>query len=113
LTIYAWPFFVNRLTIYVGKISYSVYLLHFLVLNAMGVVLEHIDAYPGHYITRFVWDQPLGLAAVFLVAFGISLPLCTLSRNLIELPGMDLGRQLIAHKEKRYQLDPEPIPAQP
>jgi len=99
LSMYRWPLLMNRFTAYVGTISYSLYLVHPLVLSLLHSALVRIDARPDHPVTRFVLDQPLGLLGMFLVALALSMPVSMLTRRLIEVPGIDLGRRLIAHRE--------------
>ena len=97
LAIHPWPFLVNRFTRYIGKISYSLYLLHFFVLALVDWLLAHI----GHAtLTHFITNRPLGCVIGSLLVFGISVPLCALSWRFIERPGIRMGRRLIERWEE-------------
>jgi peptidoglycan/LPS O-acetylase OafA/YrhL len=74
-------FFVNRVTILLGKLSYSMYLLHFLVL---------------HYFKRFgvgVWFQNSDIRSLlhFVLVVLVTVVVASLSYVLIEKPGIKLG----------------------
>jgi peptidoglycan/LPS O-acetylase OafA/YrhL len=97
LSLYAWPFLVNRFTIFLGKISFSLYLLHYHVCRAVSRLLE-LDPYryPGHV------HRPLfQVSALFAATVLASIPVATLTWLFIEEPGIRLGRRLIAHLEGR------------
>jgi len=72
---------VNKATIFVGKISYSAYLVHFLV-------LEKMTAWTG-------WS----FVVVLALALPITLGLAWLSYRFIELPCSNLGRRWIDRLE--------------
>jgi peptidoglycan/LPS O-acetylase OafA/YrhL len=73
---------VNRPMIFIGRISYSAYVVHFLVI---AVVATWISAQWG------AWRFPLlAMSAVILVV-----PIATLCHHAIELPFIRLGKQLI------------------
>jgi len=71
----------------VGKVSYSIYLIHFAVLiNATPGLLDLLHATPGGFV--FAWWA--GLAANIV----LSVALATVSYRLLEVPSMALGRRL-------------------
>lgn len=85
---------VNPLTVYLGKISYSLYLTHAIVI---------------HWITKIIPPFVLGQGLLnytffFLVIFVLTILLASISYYLIEKPGMDFGRYLISKLEKRVKL---------
>lgn len=88
---------VNRLTLYLGKISYSLYLTHAIVI---------------HWITKIVPPFVLGKGLLnftffFLLIFVLTILLASMTYYLIEKPGMDFGRYLISKlnkKDKSYYL---------
>jgi peptidoglycan/LPS O-acetylase OafA/YrhL len=85
LSFHPWKLLVNRCTQFLGKISYSVYLLHFYVcLGVKGAVLR-IPLSPAE---RF-W-------IVLASTLGITIPLAWFTWRFIEEPGIRLGRRLIA-----------------
>ncbi len=85
---------VNRVTVYLGKISYSLYLTHAIVI---------------HWLTKVVPPFVLGTGLLnytffFLLIFVLTVFLASVTYYLIEKPGMDLGRFLISKLEKRVNL---------
>jgi len=88
LSLHPWPLFVNRLTRFMGKISYSVYLLHFYVF---------LRIHP-----KLAGFKPA--AELWLCFFGtllITVPAAYLTWRWIEEPGIRLGRSIIAKLEGR------------
>ncbi|HEY2981905.1 MAG TPA: acyltransferase, partial [Anaerolineales bacterium] len=81
---------VNPFTRWVGRVSYSLYLLHFLVVELI------MRALPAPW--------PMGKTTAFFLAFvlitGLSLPVAGLSYRFIEVPGMNFGKRLIRGLEK-------------
>lgn len=88
LALYPWKLVVNRFTSFLGKVSYSVYLLH------PTVVYLLIPVY------RRIQEQQTDLTVGFLVCaaltFLILLPLAWIAYRVIELPGIRLGKKLEA-----------------
>jgi peptidoglycan/LPS O-acetylase OafA/YrhL len=95
LSLHPWSLFVNRFTIFMGKISFSVYVLHFYVLQMVLQLIgraSQFHAWLGsHPATEF--------ATVFLGAVAFSVPLSAMTWRFIEVPGINLGRQLIVRLE--------------
>ena len=81
---------VNPFTVWVGKLSYSVYLVHYgvaiLLLNLVG---DKIPAGDLNYIL------------VFLLLTGISLPISWLTYTFVEKPGIRLGKHIIEKMDRR------------
>lgn len=79
-------FLRNRFTVFLGDISYSIYLLHFPVLCilAMGMELTPLGAL-GAVPKLFI------LAALTVIA---TIPLAWVSYRVAELPGMAMGRSV-------------------
>jgi len=89
-----WQLLVNRFTAFLGKISYSLYLMHPPVVLLLMPVYRWI--YAGqHPVT-------LSFLACTVLTFGIMLPLAWLGYRFIELPGIRLGRAL----EERWWKQP-------
>jgi peptidoglycan/LPS O-acetylase OafA/YrhL len=83
LMAHPWTLIVNRAAVFMGRISYSAYVVHFLML---GVAAQWIGAEAG------AWRFP----CVALAATALTIPLASLCHHGIELPFIRLGRQLIA-----------------
>jgi peptidoglycan/LPS O-acetylase OafA/YrhL len=86
---------VNACTRYLGNISYSGYLVHFVVLDVAERVIRHFTP-----IGRYPLPHLAALYAA--VVFGTVL-LATATNRLIEEPARGVGRSLIAELERRYR----------
>jgi peptidoglycan/LPS O-acetylase OafA/YrhL len=100
LSLRPWGLFVNRFTIYLGKISYSIYLCHFFVLLLVGYLLNRLDRLPSHFVSSTLIGKPAGLIAVFVLTLVISIPLCMFTWRWVEQPGIRLGKRWIARREQ-------------
>jgi peptidoglycan/LPS O-acetylase OafA/YrhL len=91
LAIFPTPVFVNRLSRFAGKISYSIYLLH------PSTILFLSPVY------RRIYGLGLPVSASFLLCFGVTLgillPASVLTYRWVEAPGMKLGKWLLARKQ--------------
>ncbi|QTO42605.1 acyltransferase family protein [Burkholderia latens] len=87
LALHARPFglLVNRATVHFGKVSYSVYLLHLPVLFSV----EHFTMHQG-------MDRPVTAVVNLVLTTAIVWPLATLTYRAVELPGIELGKRIIA-----------------
>jgi len=87
---------VNSYTRYLGNISYSGYLVHFVVLDLAERVVRHFTP-----ITRYPLPHLAALYAA--VVFGTVL-LATATNRLIEEPARGVGRSLIAELERKRRV---------
>jgi peptidoglycan/LPS O-acetylase OafA/YrhL len=94
--------FVNGFTCYLGKISYSCYLTHFLFLRLVSDYEKRIGMNPltevhprRHFLIKFAIVFPLTIVAA------------SVTYRLIELPGIKLGKKIIDRWEKRAPKMPE------
>ncbi len=78
---------VNRWTCHVGKVSFSVYLLHFLICEPLVVVFAPV------LVGRF-WSVPAFLVS-FAAVMGVTVWLAGLTYRTIEKPCIDMGNRLI------------------
>ena len=104
LSIHPWAIFVNPFTRFLGKISYSLYLLHFFVDLAVGSLFSHLSHYPA---SRYILERPAGLVLSFLLILGPSIPIAMFTWKYIEEPCIRLGRIWIAGREGRAVAAPE------
>jgi peptidoglycan/LPS O-acetylase OafA/YrhL len=83
---------VNRATLFCGKISYSIYLLHPLVIWTIRPVYQ------------FCYADGIPVTISFLVCIAgtaaIVLPLAWLVYHCVELPGMRLGKSVLAWRAR-------------
>jgi len=91
LSIHSWRFFVNRFMVFVGKVSYSMYLLHFFIIILLEKLLHNHQA----IVDLHVPSSFAQFLLFFLVTFALSLPLSFLSWRFIETPFIRLGRFVI------------------
>jgi peptidoglycan/LPS O-acetylase OafA/YrhL len=88
-----------------GKISYSVYLCHFFVVNFVHYGMLRINSLlPGRPVTAYLIAKPLGLAVVFLAILAISIPPCMFTWRFVEQPGIRFGKRWIARREQAAAL---------
>ncbi len=92
LAIYPWPVFVNRFTIYLGKVSYSMYLLHFFVVFYLNQALTHTTLLLG---AVHIYKHVYGLFLFYVIALLTTTLLATITWRFVEKPGIAFGRSLI------------------
>jgi peptidoglycan/LPS O-acetylase OafA/YrhL len=73
---------------FLGKISYSIYLWHAPIVFFLSGAYARLDALPGPVTLHFLLDIMLTLA--------VTIPLSWLSYRIVERPGIELGRQVLA-----------------
>lgn len=83
---------INRFTIFIGKISYSLYFLHFLVIRYMGEAISSMIAPIAHPDLRF--------GAAFLALVIIAATLASLTWLMVEKPFIRWGGMLAARVER-------------
>ena len=77
--------FVNRVTVSLGRISFSVYLIHLFVMHRWNeLVVVPLGLSP--------W---VGAGVLFFGTIIVALPVCMMTYRFIELPGIAIGRRLI------------------
>jgi len=81
---------VNKGTLWIGRVSYSLYLIHLLVANML--VKYHLNFYSANYM--------LDVAARFCIILAISAPISWLTYKVVELPFQKLGKRLITRLEQ-------------
>jgi peptidoglycan/LPS O-acetylase OafA/YrhL len=96
LSLKPWKVFVNKYIVYIGKISYSIYLVHFFVLIMIENLLIWIEELTN---TSLFFGSKLGFpVVVILVSLG-SFFISYATWRWIETPGILLGRSIIAKRE--------------
>lgn len=85
--------FVNPITKYIGKVSFSMYLVHFAVmywLERFGC-MPHLNIHPA-----------LNYALWYVMVVIITVAISTITYNVIEQPFQNLGKILIKKRENRH-----------
>lgn len=92
MSLYFYPscVLVNPITIWLGKISFSIYLVHFAVVRFFNHFLYQSEFFAGD----------VGWLCGFLMVLLVSVPIAYLTYRLIEVPGIEYGRKLIENKLK-------------
>lgn len=94
--------FVNPLTCYLGKISYSVYVCH-------TALVAHVAVRPTRYLLKAIpslaSEPDVHWVVFFAVSVALSALVATITYHAVEVPGMALGRRVIAHLRRRPVAD--------
>lgn len=80
---------VNRATVWIGKISFSLYLVHFGMLRWLQAVFPHGFPLAGDF----------GMLAGYILLTVLAIIVSAVTYNLVERPGMDLGKYIIERLE--------------
>ena len=92
LSLYPWPALVNSPTRFLGRVSYSIYLIHFVIIQRVQGWIDLHDL-SWHPATRFAACLAATLLLTTLLAY------C--SWRWVEEPGKRLGRVLTARLESK------------
>jgi peptidoglycan/LPS O-acetylase OafA/YrhL len=102
LTLYSNPLFVNRFICFIGKISFSLYIWHFVVIRIVNYVRNE-------YLMKLNITPSLSLVIYFTSTLLISLLIGYISYRRIEIPGMKIGADFIKRIDnnnlKNQQID--------
>ena len=86
-------FLVNRAMVFIGQISFSMYLIHFFV-------LDMFTKFFLHKLTSLL-PSSIVLVIVFLSTLLVAIVLSYLLYKIIELPGIKLGRKISTKMKDR------------
>jgi peptidoglycan/LPS O-acetylase OafA/YrhL len=98
------PLLVNSLFCYLGEISYSAYLLHFEVVPLVRFLFKQAVA-----VAQLTVSPTIEFFAVVGLALAATAGLATLTYRWIEVPGINVGRRLIAKLEQRDLAKAQPL----
>ncbi|WP_411845359.1 acyltransferase [Roseibacillus persicicus] len=87
LSVFPWAILVNSFTIFLGRISFSCYLIHFLVLKQVALHLPWMAENHGP-------GRILNFVVMFLLCLFATIPLAALSYRFVEVPAMALGKSV-------------------
>lgn len=90
------PLWVNAVTLAVGRVSYSLYLTHLLVLPFCAKLMNKLYNATGKYWPGAI-EYMLLLCVAAIVCFGVA----TVFYFAVEKPGIELGRRWIRRLEAR------------
>ncbi len=97
LSLHPWKIFVNFATIYLGKISYSIYLSHFFVVIAFEQLLLPKTSKSFINLSAFMNS----FAAIWLVILVGAVVVGTITYHAIEAPCLAWGRRFISKLESK------------
>jgi len=92
LSIHPWKILVNAFTLHIGRISFSIYLIHFFILVIADKIFKN---YFYSFYEKYISKPPL-LIAMFIFVLILSVIVCNLTYTLIEKKGIILGKKVIA-----------------
>jgi peptidoglycan/LPS O-acetylase OafA/YrhL len=97
LSIREWYFFVNPITRFLGKISYSIYLVHPFIF----ILVKHcFDIIQAQLKFKLIGTIP-GFGLFFIISTLVTIILSCITYNWIELPGIQVGKRFILRHEAR------------
>jgi len=97
LSVTPWHIIVNKATIYMGKISYSSYLVHFLVVNQLYIAFSKY--FPLITENKYVFFGLLSISSI-----ALTIPAANLGYKYIETPAIDCGRNLIKKLNQKNEM---------
>jgi peptidoglycan/LPS O-acetylase OafA/YrhL len=98
-----WRLIVNVFTAFLGKVSYSIYLIHTTAIYFMSPVYQWIYAKTTSLSLAFI--------ACLAVTLIVVLPLSYLAYRLIEQPGISLGKMFVSKYNARHVARARPRPS--
>ncbi|MEI7489338.1 MAG: acyltransferase [Chryseobacterium sp.] len=101
LSIHEWKFFVNRVSIFLGKISFSIYLVHFFFLLGISRSAEGYLMFFGEGGGLMIKPGTFyALTVTYICVFLPTVIVSIFTHKFIETKGINLGRNLIERWEK-------------
>ena len=91
LAIRPWRLLVNPVTALIGRLSFSIYLVHPYLSGAASATMDWLE----RKTALRLYGGWTGLAVTFAVFLMGSLAISALTYNLVELPGIALGKKII------------------
>lgn len=79
--------FVNKFTMFIGKLSFSIYLVHTMVISILNMVF--VDTF------LFVWNANVSFVLAFFLILLVSVCISYFTHKIIEIPGMNLGKYIV------------------
>lgn len=85
-------FLVNKITTFIGKLSFSMYIVHFMVLKLAGPFLTSKLAPQGN----------VEFLAMYLIVALLTISVSFFTHKFIETPGINLGKRIVATISKQH-----------
>lgn len=93
---YNFKLFSNRFFSEVGKVSFSMYLIHFAVIY----LFNRFGFYHVINITDF-WTSLLNFVLMYIIVAGVAFSISSFTYRMVEVPGQNLGKKLIVFLSQR------------
>lgn len=100
-TVQTFPAFFSQYLIRIGQVSFSMYILHFFVLDIFAFIIEKV-------LYNFIAIPELRLLILYATALIVTFSLSKLTYKHIEKPGINAGNNLIVKLDKKRQQTPRP-----
>jgi len=105
--VHPWSLIANQPTFFAGERSFSIYLLHPIIIYILGPIYLKIYSVIGS-------NFGIAFIACVLVTLVILLPMTAITYALVESPGMKMGRWFIRHnrsidRKKTIKNSPEAL----
>jgi len=97
LAIYPFGLLVNRATVGLGKISYSLYLVHTLIISMLVQISGFFNLH--RILPPSVWHLVMAVAVL-----SLSIVVAIVMYRYIEMPGIELGKALIGWLKQRQPI---------
>lgn len=104
LSLHTVKLLVNKVTVFLGKISYSVYLAQPTAILLLEPVYKRI-----YVMSSGGMAVTIAFVGSFLLTLAVVIPVATLSYYLVEKPGIKLGKRAYAWVEARFATSGESV----
>ena len=92
LGLYPSRFFVNRYTVFLGKISFSAYLSHNAV---MRIVQENLQAPVHRFLSNYFVSRVVEMIVVYGIVLVLTVAVSSITYHFVEKNGISLGQKII------------------
>lgn len=94
VSIYQWPLLVNKPLAFLGRISFSVYLIHWFLLTRTDAILSFVRV-----AMRITISPAVEYALFMIILLALSCAVGHIIYTYIELPGISIGKRIIIWRE--------------
>lgn len=99
LAVYPAKILVNKFTSFIGKISFSIYLIHFLIIKLTLPLIKNFFKTNTFFMNNS--SNTLRLLFGYIIVLALSIPISYLTYKFIEEPMGNVGKKIIQVKDNR------------